>query len=49
MLISAAATAQTFALLVTFLGIGIFVNLLVVYVVAQVIGEREQNRERQGR
>jgi hypothetical protein len=49
MLIPAAATGQTLALLATFIGIGILVNVLIVYVVAQVLGERERNRERQGR
>jgi hypothetical protein len=38
---------QTLALLATFVGIGILVNVLVVYVVAQVLGERKQNQERQ--
>jgi hypothetical protein len=42
-----AATGQTIALLITFLGIGVLVNLLIVYVVAQVLGERKQNQERQ--
>ena len=37
---------QTFALLVTFVGIGIIVNVLIIYIVAQVLGERERNRER---
>jgi hypothetical protein len=47
MLIPAASTGQTLALLATFLGIGVVVNLLIIYVVAQVFGERERNRERQ--
>ncbi len=37
----------TLALLVTFLGIGVLVNLLIVYVVLQVMAERKQNQERQ--
>jgi hypothetical protein len=49
MLISASALGQTLALLATFLGIGVLVNLLIVYVVAQVLGERQQNQERQER
>ena len=40
------AFSQTFALLVTFVGIGVIVNLLIIYIVAQVIGEHRQNRER---
>jgi hypothetical protein len=44
-----AALGQTLALLVTFLGIGVIVNVLVVYIVAQVLAERRQNRERRRR
>lgn len=40
------AFGQTLALLITFLGIGVIVNLLIVYVVAQVLAERKQNHER---
>ena len=47
MLVSASALGQTLALLATFLGIGVLVNLLVMYVVAQVMAERKQNQERQ--
>jgi phage shock protein PspC (stress-responsive transcriptional regulator) len=36
---------QTLALLITFLGIGVVANLLIVYIVAQVLAERKQNRE----
>jgi phage shock protein PspC (stress-responsive transcriptional regulator) len=42
-----AALGQTLALLATFLGIGVIVNLLVVYIVAQVAAERKENQERQ--
>ena len=41
------ATGQTVALLITFVGIGVIVNVLIVYVVAQVLAERKQNRERE--
>ena len=41
------ALGQTLALLVTFIGIGILVNLLIVYIIAQVLAERKQNQERQ--
>ncbi|HEY6396271.1 MAG TPA: hypothetical protein VIX82_02340 [Solirubrobacteraceae bacterium] len=44
-----AALGQTLALLVTFLGIGVIVNVLVVYIVAQVLAERRQNQERRRR
>jgi hypothetical protein len=39
----------TLALLITFLGIGIVVNVLIVYAVGQVMAERRQNQERQER
>ena len=41
------AFGQTLALLATFLGIGVIVNVLIVYIVAQVMAERKQNREHQ--
>jgi phage shock protein PspC (stress-responsive transcriptional regulator) len=41
------ALGQTLALLVTFLGIGVVVNVLIVYIVAQVMAERKQNQEHQ--
>jgi len=36
---------QTLALAATFLGIGLLVNLLIAYVVAQVLGEHKENSE----
>ena len=44
-----AATDQTLALLATFVGIGILVNVLVVYIIAEVLAERRQNQERRQR
>ena len=44
---SPSAFGQTLALLITFLGIGVIANLLIAYVVAQVLAERKQNQERQ--
>jgi hypothetical protein len=41
------ALGQTLALLATFGGIGILVNVLVIYIVAQVLAERRENQERQ--
>ena len=38
---------QTLALLATFGGIGLIVNLLIIYVIAQVLAEHKQNRERE--
>ncbi len=49
MLITADSFGQTLALLATFVGIGILVNLLVVYILAQVAAERKQNQERRAR
>jgi hypothetical protein len=42
-----ASVGQTLALLATFLGIGVIANLLIVYIVAQVMAEHKQNQERQ--
>jgi hypothetical protein len=39
----------TLSLLGCFLGIGILANLLIFYIVAQVLAEREQNKERKER
>ncbi len=46
MLVPADALGYTLALLATFLGIGVIVNVLVVYVIGQVLAERKQNQER---
>jgi hypothetical protein len=40
---------QSLALLITFLGIGLIANILVVYAIAQVLGERRENQERMRR
>ena len=45
MLILGDSLGQTLALLATFVGIGIVVNVLIVYVIAQVLAERKQNQE----
>ncbi len=39
------AFVKTFGLLVTFVGIGIIVNIIIIYIVILVIGERRQNKE----
>jgi hypothetical protein len=39
------STGQTIALLITFLGIGVIANVLIVYIVAQVLAERKENQE----
>ena len=43
---SISSFGETLALLITFLGIGVVANLLIVYAVAQVMAERRQNQER---
>ncbi len=39
------AFAKTFGLIVTFGGIGVIVNVIIVYILVQVRGERRQNEE----
>jgi heme/copper-type cytochrome/quinol oxidase subunit 2 len=39
------ATSKTIGLLVTFVGIGIIVNVILVYVAVLIRGERRQNQE----
>ena len=39
------ATSKTIGLLITFVGIGILVNIIVVYIAVQIRGERQQNQE----
>ncbi|HTW41423.1 MAG TPA: hypothetical protein VMD79_03840 [Solirubrobacteraceae bacterium] len=39
------AFSKTFGLIVTFGGIGVVVNLILVYIAIQVRGERRQNQE----
>ena len=42
---SPSSTGQTIALALTFLGIGVIANVLIVYVVGQVLAERRENQE----
>jgi hypothetical protein len=42
---SPSSLGTTIALLITFLGIGVVVNVLIVYIVAQVLAERRDNQE----
>ncbi len=46
LLASSQALGQTLALLATFLGVGVIANVLIVYIVGQVLAERKQNQER---
>jgi hypothetical protein len=39
------AFVKTFGLIVTFGGIGVIVNVIIVYIFVQVRGERRQNEE----
>jgi len=48
-LASSTATDFTIGLIAIFGGIGLVVNALVVYIVAQVLGERRENQEYQAR
>ena len=43
---SPSSTGQTIALLLTFLGIGVIANVLIIYIVAQVMAERKENQDR---
>ena len=47
MVLASAATYFTFGLLATFLGIGILVNGLLIYIAIQVSAERRQNLDYQ--
>jgi hypothetical protein len=39
------AFSKTFGLAVTFLGIGVIVNIIIIYIAIQVRGEHRQNEE----
>jgi energy-converting hydrogenase Eha subunit E len=43
---STSSFGETLALALTFIGVGVIVNVLIVYAVVQVMVERRQNRER---
>lgn len=45
MLAFSKAFNETFGLLVTFIGIGVVVNVLIVYIAIQVRGEHQRNEE----
>jgi hypothetical protein len=46
---SVSSFGVTLALIITFIGIGVVANILIIYVIAQVLGERRQNQARQER
>lgn len=45
LLAASPAFVKTFGLIVTFGGIGVIVNVIIVYIAIQVRGERRQNEE----
>jgi hypothetical protein len=45
LLAASKATGYTLGLLVTFGGIGVFVNVILVIIAIQIRGERQQNQE----
>ena len=49
LLLGTSALGQTLALVATFIGIGVIVNVLIVYVVGQVWGEHQRNQQRRAR
>jgi hypothetical protein len=49
LLLGNAALSETIALAATFLGIGVVVNVLIVYIIGQVLAERRENLERRER
>ncbi len=45
LLAASQAFSKTFGLIVTFGGIGVVVNVIIVYIAIQIRGERRQNQE----
>jgi hypothetical protein len=45
MLATSQAFSKTVGLVITFGGIGVFVNILIIVIALQIRGERRQNRE----
>jgi hypothetical protein len=45
MLAASEAFSKTFGLLVTFGGIGVIANVIIIYIAIQIRGERRQNQE----
>lgn len=45
LLASDPAVSKTIGLVVTFIGIGIIVNILIIYLLVQVLGEHRQNQK----
>ena len=49
MIATSAAFSKTIGLIATFGGIGVLVNVLIVYILVQVRGEQQQNQEYRSR
>ena len=49
LLLASAAASKDIGLIATFIGIGIVVNIIVIYIAVQVSGERHQNQEQLSR
>ena len=45
LLATSEAFSKTFGLIVTFVGIGVIVNVIIVYIAIQIRGEHRQNQE----
>ena len=45
MLAASQAFSKTIGLVITFGGVGVIVNIILVYIAVQIRGERRQNRE----
>jgi hypothetical protein len=45
LLLASAAVSKDVGLIATFIGIGVIVNIIVIYIAVQVRGERHQNQE----
>jgi hypothetical protein len=45
LLATSAAVSKDIGLIITFIGIGLVVNVILVYIAVQVRGERQQNQE----
>jgi hypothetical protein len=45
MVLADAAATATIGLLITFIGIGLIANAIIVFILAQVRGERRENQE----
>lgn len=47
LLLASQAFSKDVGLIATFIGIGVLVNVILVFIAVQIRGERQQNRQRQ--